>query len=158
MKIIRVDNYTYYLSLIGSIVCVLATVLILTRKLYFETFFCACLTISFVYFFLKSKKYRLELSKGLIKEVTQDTSSEIRFSTITQLDCKEIKSGDSVNLHAIFLLQTENGLVEFETNLQASLFDIALWVRDNYPAAIFTKTLNKYLVAPHAKTFFGSKK
>ncbi len=158
MKIVRVDNLTYYVTLFGTGFFLLSTAITLINAIYFESFFLICLSGAFLHNFLRAKKYRIELSKGMIREITQTKTSEISFSTITQLDCKEIDSGDSRNFHAIFLLQTENGPVEFETNLQASLFDIALWVRDNYPSAIFTKKLNKYLAAPHSKTFFGSKK
>lgn len=158
MKIVRVDNLTYYVALFGTGFFLLSTAITLVNALYFESFFLICLSGVFLYNFLRAKKYRIELSKGVIREITQNKISEIHFSTITELDCKEIDSGDSRNLHAVFLLQTKNGPVEFETNLQASLFDIALWVRDNYPSSIFTKTLNKYLTTPHSKKFFGSKK
>ena len=154
MKIVHVDNYTYFGTLFGSGLGLISTIALLSSGLFFEAIFSSLFTVVIFYYFQQAKKYRVELSKGLIKEITQTKSSEVQFSTISQLDCKEIESGDSRNLHAVFTLETQSGIVTFETSLQASLLDIALWVRDNYPSAQFTGRLNTYLTAPHSKKFF----
>lgn len=154
MKIIRVDNFTHYGTIFGSGLGIISTIALLASQLYFEAMFSTLFTMIFLYYFQQTKKYRIELSKGLIKEITLSKSAEIQFLSITQLDCREIDAGDSRNLHAVFTLETENGPTLFETSLQASLFDIALWVRDNYPSAQFTSKLNKYLTTTRAKAFF----
>lgn len=159
MKTIRVNNFVYYSSVFGIIISCFSVLIGFVNKLPLPLLLGFVFLVGFAYYFNRYQKYRLELTKGKIKEISRKGIKEVTFKEIKQLDCGVIKGVNAVSLYPIFhLINQDNSETEYKVNDQAALFDIAMWVRSNYPSAGFTKNVEEFITKPRAGWFFGSKK
>lgn len=145
MKIVRVYNFYFY-SLIAGIIISLVFLTIglinnLPLALIAGTLF---LSVSFYYLY-RSYGYKLQLQKGLLSEFNNGKIHEIQFKNIEKLDC-EIKLGPkTASFHPVFYLETENGILKFKTRQQASVYNLVMWIKENYPKAQLTENVKKII-------------
>jgi hypothetical protein len=103
------------------------------------------ITVS-LYIILIFQSYKLELSRGLIRESFKGKLQEIRFNDIKSIDCEIYGIIGYPIISAKMELILDNGSsFDFKTSSQAALYDIYLWVKSNYPDAQVTKKVKQFI-------------
>lgn len=159
MKVVRINNFSYYSALLGIFIGGVAVVWSLINNLLMPMFIGLVFVIVGMYSFLKYRKYSLELSKGVIKEFSQKKTETVLFKDIKKLDCNVKRGFRSVSVYAVFdLVKQDNSSFKFEVSEEAAICDIAEWVETNYPSATITENVKYFFKDSLRKTAFRSMK
>lgn len=159
MTVIRIDNYSYFSSILGIVISlVFITVGILDKNILILLLGISSLLIC-LYFLRKYQQYKITLTKGKITEFDNNKKKEFLFNDISKFDCEVVKGFETISIYPILNLINDDHK-EFILKLKdhTSLLDIVKWIKSNYPSTIITKNVEDFINKPKADWFFSNKK
>ena len=155
---IRVHNSCYYAAWLGVLLGVISLVVGLVDAT--SVFLPAVLVglwllLGSLYFLRRHRRYKLELSPGVIKEYFGNRVSEYRFRDLKKLDID--LSIWRRPIHPIFYYYKNDGSEHsLRFKEQVAFYDVVDWVKKFYPQAEISEKVQKWCAYPKSKFFFGS--
>jgi hypothetical protein len=143
MTTIRVPLRVYLINLRYNFGIILITMSIVfqTRSAFFNLLLIGT-TIIFLYRLHILASYRLELSRGVIREYYKGRMREFVFEDIMSLDCQLFTFKFPNKLSILQIVLYDGTKIDFRTSVQASLPELRQWVQTNYSHAYITKRFN----------------